>query len=214
MSQHSSRKKILVGITGASGVVYGIKLAETLHAMGLLEAIVYTRSADHVAREEMGVALADLLKAVNTQIYRDDEIDAPYASSSRIPLGGMVVAPCSMRTLAAIAHGIADNLVTRAALSTLRLQRRLVLVIRETPLGVAELRNMLLAAENGAVVLPASPAFYHRPKTIDDMVYFVVGKVLDVLGVKHSLYRRWRSSDRNSDIPGNRAGGRNATYGG
>ncbi|HIQ24220.1 MAG TPA: UbiX family flavin prenyltransferase [Pyrodictium delaneyi] len=202
MSQYSSRKKILVGITGASGVVYGIKLAEMLHAIGLLEAIVYTRSADHVAREEMGVALTDLLKAMNTRIYRDDEIDAPYASSSRIPLGGMVVAPCSMRTLAAIAHGIADNLVTRAALSTLRLQRRLVLVVRETPLGVAELRNMLLAAENGAVVLPASPAFYHQPKTIDDMVRFIVGKVFDVLGIEHSLYHKWRSGDQDSDIPG------------
>lgn len=193
MSLHSSERKVLVGITGASGIIYGIRLAEILYNMGLLEAIIYTRSAERVAKEEMDRTLDDMLRIGDVKVYREDEIDAPYASSSRIPYGGMVIAPCSMRTLAAIANGLPDNLVTRAALSTLRLRRQLVLVVRETPLGIAELRNMLLAAENGAVILPASPGFYHKPKTIDDMVSFVVGKVLDVLGIVHNLYHRWRS---------------------
>ncbi|WP_231656778.1 UbiX family flavin prenyltransferase [Pyrodictium delaneyi] len=182
-----------MGITGASGIIYGVRLAEILYNMSLLEAIIYTRSAERVAKEEMDRTLDDMLRIGDVKVYREDEIDAPYASSSRIPYGGMVIAPCSMRTLAAIANGLPDNLVTRAALSTLRLRRQLVLVIRETPLGIAELRNMLLAAENGAVILPASPGFYHKPKTIDDMVSFVVGKVLDVLGIEHNLYHRWRS---------------------
>ncbi|WP_236698104.1 UbiX family flavin prenyltransferase [Pyrodictium occultum] len=183
---------MLVAITGASGIVYGVRLAETLNSMKMLEAVIYTRSAELVAREEMGRSLVDLLGGLDAPVYRDDELDAPYASSSRIPAGGMAVAPCSTRTLAAVAHGIADNLVARAALATLRLRRRLVLVVRETPLGLAEIRNMLLAAENGATVLPASPAFYHRPRTIEDMVMFIVGKVLDALGIEHGLYRRWR----------------------
>jgi len=145
-----------------------------------------------VALHEEGESLISVARRLGVSLYWEDEIDAPYASSSRAA-DALVVAPCSMRTLAAIAHGIPDNLVTRAALAHLRLGRPVVLVLRETPLGRAEIRNMLMAAENGAVILPASPAFYHKPRGIGDMVDFVVGKVLDVLGLPHNLYRRWRS---------------------
>ncbi len=162
--------------------------------MGRLEAVIATKAAQQVALHEEGVDLADALRGLGARLYWEDEIDAPYASSSRA-VDAMVVAPCSMRTLAAIAAGLSDNLVTRAALAHLRLGRRLVLVVRETPLGVAELRNMLRAAEYGAVILPAAPGFYHRPRTVGDMVDFVVGKILDVLGIEHGLYSRWRSGE-------------------
>lgn len=154
--------------------------------------MIATRAAQRVALHEEGVDLGEALKSLGARLYWEDEIDAPYASSSRA-VDAMVVAPCSTRTLAAIAAGLSDNLVTRAALAHLRLGRRLILVIRETPLGVAELRNMLRVAEYGATVLPAAPGFYHHPRSVDDMVDFIVGKILDVLGIEHGLYSRWRS---------------------
>ncbi len=184
--------RVVVALTGASGIPYGLRAAEVLAEKGFLEAVLYTRSAEKVAELEHGIRLAETLKRLGVPLYREDEMDAPYASSSRSP-DALVVAPCSMKTLAMIAHGIPDNLVTRAALAVLRLRRTLILVPRETPLGVAELRNMLRAAENGAVILPAMPGFYHKPRSVGDMVDFIVGKILDVLGVPHSLYRRWRS---------------------
>ncbi len=162
-----------------------------LASQGRLEAVLATRTADKVAQYEEDTSIADAAMRLGVRLYWEDEIDAPYSSSSRA-VAGLVVAPCSTRTLAAIALGLADNLVTRAALAHLRLGRRVVLVIRETPLGIAEIRNMLRAAESGAVILPAAPGFYHKPRTVDDMVNFVVGKILDVLGVPHDLYARWR----------------------
>lgn len=159
----------------------------------MLEAVIYTDAAVKVAKYEESVDLPAWLHDLGVISYSEHEIDSPYASSSRIR-GPMVVAPCSTKTLALIAHGIPDNLVVRAALATLRLGRRLVLLVRETPLGIAELRNMLRAAENGAIVMPAAPAFYHKPSTVMDLVDFMVGKILDALDIPHNLYRRWRAS--------------------
>lgn len=192
MLLHESKRlgKVVVAITGASGIVYGLRLVKVLRDISLLDGVIYTRSAVAVAKHEEGIDLEVLLKKFTHRVYSEDRWDAPYASSSNIP-GAMVIAPCSMNTLAKIANGIQDNLVTRAANSILRLKRKLVLVIRETPLGVAEIENMLKAAIKGAVILPASPGFYARPKSIDDLVNFIVGKVLDVLGLEHELYKRW-----------------------
>lgn len=184
--------RVLVAVTGASGVAYALRLIEVLKSSHMLEAVIYTGAALKVAEAEEDIDLESWLKSLGVASYRDEEIDAPYASSSRAP-HAMVIVPCSMKTLAAISHGYADGLVARAALAMLRLRRPLVLVVRETPLGVAELKNMLEAALAGAVVLPASPGFYHKPRTVKDMVDFIVGKILDVLGVEHSLYKRWRS---------------------
>lgn len=168
-----------------------MRLAEELTARGVRVDAVYTPNADRVARHELGAGVEELLRRSGAvAVYSSEQIDAPYASSSRTP-DAMVVAPCSLRTLAAIAHGLADNLLTRAAINTLRMGRRLVLVLRETPIGVVEARNILLAAEAGAVILPACPAFYHKPRSVGDLVDYVVGKILDVLGVEHNLYRRW-----------------------
>jgi 4-hydroxy-3-polyprenylbenzoate decarboxylase len=185
-----SSLRILVGLSGASGIIYGMRLVEYLSERQLIEAVIYTKPAEVVAYYEEGINLRDWLNRMAINSFREDEIAAPYASSSNAA-DAMVIIPCSMNTLASIANGLSNNLLTRAALTMLRLKRPLILVIRETPLGLAELRNMLKAALNGATILPASPAFYHKPRTIDDMVNFVVGKVLDVLGIKHDLYKPW-----------------------
>ncbi len=187
-----SKPRVLLAITGASGVRYGMRLAEILSEKKLLEAIIVTSAAEKVAEHEEGIRLRDKLEAL-APVYDEHEIDAPYASSSRA-VDAMVVAPCSMKTLAAIAHGFGSNLVTRAALAHLRLRRSLILVIRETPLSLVDIENMRSAALMGAVILPASPGFYHQPRGVDDMIDFIAGKVLDVLGVEHSLYHRWRSA--------------------
>ncbi len=168
-----------------------MRLAEQASARGIRVDAVYTPNAALVARHELGSDIESALRRAGaSRVYSSEQIDAPYASSSRTP-DAMVVAPCSLRTLAAVACGLADNLLTRAALNTLRMRRPLILVVRETPIGVADARNMLAAAEAGAVILPASPAFYHRPRTVMDMVDYIVGKILDVLGVEHNLYERW-----------------------
>ncbi len=191
--QSGAREDVLVAITGASGIRYAIRLIEVLREKGLLSAVIYSKAAIEVAFFEEEIDLEDYLKKYRIIVYRDDDIRAPYASSSRAP-EAMVIIPCSMNTLAKIAHGIQDNLITRAASSMLRLRRKLVLVVRETPIGPIEIRNMFVASLAGAVILPASPGFYSKPRTLNDVIDFVVGKVLDVLGIKHDLYKRWGSS--------------------
>ncbi|MEM0021490.1 MAG: UbiX family flavin prenyltransferase [Fervidicoccaceae archaeon] len=187
---------VTIGITGASGIVYGIRTLEELLASGMNVSVIYTSSAEKVAEYEIGRDLKDILEDLSKRstgkmkVYRDRDLDAPIASSSNMD-EAVIVVPCSMKTLAQIAYGISNNLIVRTSLNALRMKRPLVLVPRETPLGYVELRAMLRVSEAGAIVLPAMPAFYIRPKSIDDMVNFIVGKVFDTLGLKHSLYRRW-----------------------
>ncbi len=154
--------------------------------------VVYTRAAVLVARAEEGLDLPSVLQKLADHVYTEDEIDAPIASSSRAP-DAVVVVPCSQTMLAKIAHGIGDTLASRVVLNALRLRRRVVIVYRETPISIIDALNMLLASLAGAVILPAAPAFYHKPKTVQDLVDFIVGKILDVLGIQHNLYRRWRA---------------------
>ncbi len=148
-----------------------------------------------VAAYEEGVELREALERYAERVYSDEEIEAPIASSSNAP-DAVVVVPCSQAMLAKIAHGFAEGLAARVALTALRLRRPLVLVIRETPLTIIDALNMFLAALAGAVLLPASPGFYHKPRSVEDMVDFIVGKVLDVLGLKHDLYERWEGPAR------------------
>ena len=180
----------LVAITGASGVIYGVRLVEVLAQRTSVDVIV-SRMAEQIGVLELGYSIYNKMSKVARKVYWDYEMEAMYSSSSSTTKS-MIIAPCSIKTLSAIAHGYASNLVVRAALAVLRLARKLVLVVRETPLGVIELENMLKLARAGAIILPACPAFYHEPKTVEDMVDFVVGKVLDVLGYEHNLYRRWQ----------------------
>lgn len=185
--------RVAVAITGASGVIYGLRLLEVLGGLGAYRIAVYTDRAAEVAGHELGLSPREFtarLADLSEELYSHDDFRSPLASSSG-GVDALVVVPCSIKTLSGIVHGFSDNLVVRGALSMLRLRRPLVLVPRETPLGVTELELMRAAAARGAVILPASPGFYHRPEGIEDLVDFVVGKILDVLGLEHDLYGRW-----------------------
>jgi len=175
--------KILVAITGASGLLYGVRTVEVLKKLGHDVSVVVSKGAKKVARSE-GVRLPK-------SDFEESELDAPFASGS-YKLDGMIIAPCSLKTLGEIANGVGSNLVSRAAEVMLKERRKLVLVIRETPLSYIAIKNMETITLAGGVVLPASPGFYHSPKTIDDMVDFVVGKTLDQFGIEHRLFKRWR----------------------
>ena len=152
--------------------------------------VVASRGGEAVLREELGVGVSELVPA-GTKVYADDDLAAPIASGSR-PTRGMAVVPCSTNTLARIALGLGDTLVARSAHVHLKERRRLVLVPRETPLSAIELRHMTRLAELGVVMLVASPPFYLRPQSVQDLVDFLAGKVLDHLGVPHRLYRGWK----------------------
>lgn len=184
--------RYVVGLSGASGIVYGVRTVETLAGLGHELHLVVSNGAPKVAHHEMGIDLADHLGRIDGDItrHRIDDTAARPASGSFLH-DGMIVAPASLRTTAAIAGGLADNLLTRAALVTLKESRPLVLVPRENPLDLITLRNWTTLREAGARIAPAMPGFYHQPKDIDDLVDHVVGKALDQLGVQHELYARW-----------------------
>jgi polyprenyl P-hydroxybenzoate/phenylacrylic acid decarboxylase-like protein len=183
--------RLVVGITGSSAPHYGIALLRALRQLGSVEThLVLSRGARATVRLEAGLE-PDAVGALADVVHEPDDLAAAISSGSFATIG-MVVVPCSMKALAGIAHGYADDLVGRAADVTLKERRRLVLVPRETPLSLVHLRNMVAVTEAGAVVLPPVPAFYHRPETIDDLLAHTVGKVLDQFGVEHDLFRRWR----------------------
>jgi len=181
--------KVILAITGASGVPIGMRLAEALRKEQL--SIIVSENAKKVVGYEVGDVkkfLAELSKY--GKLYNEAEIDAPPASGSAI-FDAMVVCPCSMKTLSAVANGYCHNLITRSADVMLKEGRKLVIVPRETPVSAIHLENMLKLSRLGVVILPASPAFYHKPKRIGDMVDFIVGKILDSLRIENHLYKRW-----------------------
>lgn len=179
----------MIGVTGASGAVYARRLIEVL---GRRADVVISRDAEDVIRVETGLAVSEFAAGA-AGTFSDRELGAAPASGSH-PFEAMVVVPCSGTTLAKIAAGIADNLVTRAAAVALKERRTLVLVPRETPLSPIALENMLKLANLGVTILPAMPGFYGRPATIEDLVDFVVARILDHLRVPHSLGTRWTGS--------------------
>ncbi|KPV62173.1 MAG: 3-octaprenyl-4-hydroxybenzoate carboxy-lyase [Candidatus Bathyarchaeota archaeon BA1] len=184
--------RLIVAITGASGALYGKRLLEVLQDKNVETHLVISRVAERVIEHELGLAKKDLERLAD-HAYDVDDLLAPIVSGS-FKTDGMVIIPCSMKTLAGIAHGYSDNLILRAADVTLKEGRRLVLVPRETPMHVIHLRNMLELAKQGVIIVPAMPAYYHKPKDIGDLVDFMVGKVLDILKVEHTLYKRWGES--------------------
>ena len=199
----SAPRRITLAFTGASGLPYGLRLLECLLASGAQVALVYSVAAQVVARQECDVTLpaqpreaARLLRERygaredRLVVYGRDDWLAPMASGSN-PGDGMAICPCTMGALGAIAGGLADNLIERAADVMLKERRPLVLVPRETPLSAIHLENMLKLARAGAVILPPSPGFYTRPQAVADLVDFVVARVLDHLGVRHALVPRW-----------------------
>jgi 4-hydroxy-3-polyprenylbenzoate decarboxylase len=181
--------RIVVGITGASGVIYGITLLEALKKLEIETHLILSRQAEKIIALETSCTPAEV-QALASHTYGESDFDAPLASGSFLH-HGMVIAPCSMKTLAGIAAGYADNLIQRAADVTIKEGRRLVLVPRESPFSAIHLENMLKLARLGVAIAPPVPAFYNRPETIADLVEFTVGRVLDLLGVENQLFRRW-----------------------
>lgn len=182
-------KEIVVGVTGASGAVYARRLLDALISRDVNVHIIITDVAGKIAAHE-GVSFDGL----NAEYHASDKLFASIASGSH-RYDGMVVIPCSAKTLSAIANGYADNLITRTADVCLKEHRKCILVTREMPLSTIHLRNMLAAAEAGATIMPASPGFYHNPKTIDDLVDMVISRVLDHLEIEHTLIKRWSGYD-------------------
>jgi 4-hydroxy-3-polyprenylbenzoate decarboxylase len=182
--------RLVVGMSGASGSIYGIRLLEVLRDVAGLEThLVVSRAAKRTLVEETDYTVRDV-EALATRAYDDRDVGAALASGS-FHTAGMVVAPCSIKTLSALANSYADTLIARAGDVTLKEGRPLVVVVRETPLHVGHLRQMLALAEMGAVVLPPVPAFYHRPKTIRDLIDHTVGRILDRIGIAHGLVTEW-----------------------
>jgi 4-hydroxy-3-polyprenylbenzoate decarboxylase len=182
--------KILLSIGGASGSIYGIRLFEELLATGHELHLVASDGAKKIVEHETVYTFAELKKKADVCYENDDLFAGPASGSFKIDV--MVVCPCSMKTLSAIANGYSDTLTSRVASCCLKEGRKLVLVIRETPLDLPGIKNMLSAKQAGAIILPAMPGFYHKPKKIEDLVNFVVGKILDQLNIKHTLFKRWK----------------------
>jgi 4-hydroxy-3-polyprenylbenzoate decarboxylase len=196
-------RSVTLAFTGASGMPYGVRLLECLLTAGVRVYLLYSQVAQVVARQEMDLALPARARdaqefftqrfgAAPGQLtaFGREEWFAPVASGSN-PADAMVICPCSMGTLAAVAQGLADNLIERAADVMLKEARKLVIVARETPFSAIHLENMLRLSRAGAVILPANPGFYHHPKSVDDLVDFVVARVLDQLALPHQLMARW-----------------------
>ena len=183
-------RRLIVGITGATGAIYGVELLRTLKSLEDWESHVVLSDAGALNLwHELKMRRKDLEKLA-TVAYNPKDIAAAIASGSFLT-EGMVIAPCSMKTLAAVAHGYSDNLLARAADVTLKERRRLILMVRETPFNLAHLRNMTAVTEMGGIVFPPLPAFYHRPRTIDDLVDDTVERVLALLGIESAAPKSW-----------------------
>ena len=187
-------QRLIVGISGASGTIYGIRLLEVLRDAPVETHLVMSEAAKQVAESETEYKLA-AIEALADAVYGNDEIDAPISSGSFVT-AGMIVAPCSVKSLSAIAHSYDDTLMVRAADVTLKERRKLILVVRETPLHLGHIRLMAQVTESGAVVLPPMPSFYHQPETIEDIIDQTVGKMLDQFGLERHLFKRWPEGRR------------------
>lgn len=181
---------IIIGITGATGVIYGIRLLEVLSSMKDIEThLVISKAAEIIINHETERKMEDIRKLANFS-YDVEDVGACISSGS-FQRDGMIVAPCTVKTMSGMANSYSDNLITRAGDVTLKERKKLVLMVRETPLHLGHIRNMERLTEMGAIILPPVPAFYYRPKTIQDIIDHTVGKLLDVFDIKHNLFRRW-----------------------
>jgi 4-hydroxy-3-polyprenylbenzoate decarboxylase len=191
-------RRLVVAITGATGAIYGVRLLRQLAATpGVETHLVVSDAASLTLHQEAGMQRRDV-EALAHVVHRNRDVGASIASGS-FQTDGMVIAPCSMKTLASVAHGLSDNLVARAADVVLKERRRLVLMVRETPFNLAHLRNMTAVTEMGGIVFPPLPSFYHRPATIDEMVDHTVARVIDLFGIEHALAPRWAGMKASPD---------------
>jgi 4-hydroxy-3-polyprenylbenzoate decarboxylase len=185
-------RRLAIGISGASGTVYGVRLLEVLRDLGIETHLVMTKSAEMTLAYETGRKASEI-KALAAHCYAIADVGACLASGS-FKTGGMIVAPCSIRSLSEIAYGNTTTLLTRAADVVLKERRRLVLLVRESPLHAGHLRAMLQATENGAIIAPPMPAFYPLPGSVEALVDHTVGRALDLFGIEHDLVKRWTGS--------------------
>lgn len=191
--------RLVIGISGASGIVYGVRLLEVLRPAPVETYLVMSRAAEITLAHEMKRKTAEV-EAMADVVYANRDIGAAISSGSFKTLG-MIVAPCSMRSLSEIASGVTSSLLTRAADVVLKERRRLVLVVRESPLHLGHLRAMTAAAELGAVIVPPVPAFYAKPRSIEDIVDHTIGRVLDLFDIELGLVRRWGEGTKEGDKP-------------
>ena len=190
MPETQGSKRLIVAITGASGAVYGVRLLQQLQTMpGVESHLILSEAALLTLHQETGMARKEV-EALADVVHKSRDVGASIASGS-FQSDGMVVAPCSMKTLASIAHGMSDNLITRAADVVLKERRRLVLMVRETPFNLAHLRNMTSVTEMGGIIFPPLPSFYLHPNSIADMVDQTLARVLDMFGIEHDMAPRW-----------------------
>ena len=185
----SKKKRVIIGITGASGVIYGIEMLRELSKKDLETHLIISGSGKKNISFETDYSVAEV-ESMSDKIYDNDDLAAPPASGSFLT-NGMIVAPCTIKTLSGIANSYSDNLIVRTADVSLKEKRKLVLLVRETPLHKGHLNLMSTAADMGAHILPPIPSFYHHPKTIEDIIHQTIGKVFDYLGIEHDLFERW-----------------------
>lgn len=182
--------KIVIGFSGASGIIYGIRLLEILHSTNIQTYLIISEWAKKNIEIETDKTL-EYVKSLSSVNYDNFKLDASVSSGSFLH-DGMVIVPCSMKSLSSIANGYDDTLISRAASVTLKESRKLIIVPRETPLSRIHLENMVKLQEAGAIILPAMPGFYHKPSTIEEIIDHLVGKILDQLNIKHGLFKRWK----------------------
>ncbi|MFH1612177.1 MAG: flavin prenyltransferase UbiX [bacterium] len=196
---------LIVAITGASGAIYGKRLVEELNIKNFFVNLIISHPAELVIKNELKINLKKLSLSQkiqfffnknikNIKIFDIDDISSTLASGS-FSHQGMIIAPCSCKTLGAIASGISFNLIERAADVCLKQKKPLILLLRETPLNQIHLKNMMVLSQAGAIIMPASPAFYHYPKTIEDQINFIIGKILDILNIENNLYKKWKENE-------------------
>ncbi len=190
MSEAATPRKLIVAITGATGVIYGVRLLQALRELpDVASHLLISEAGILNLHQELDLNRKDV-EALADVVHHVRDVGASIASGS-FQSDGMIIAPCSMRTLAAVAHGLSDNLITRAADVVLKERRRLVLMVRETPFNLAHLRNMTAVTEMGGIIFPPLPGFYHQPQSIAEMVDHTVGRVLDLFALPHHLTPRW-----------------------
>lgn len=190
MTPETRYDRIVIGFSGASGIIYGIRLLEILHSINIQTYLIISEWAKKNIEIETDKNL-EYVKSLSSINYENFKLDASVSSGSFLH-DGMVIVPCSMKSLSSIANGYDDTLISRAASVTLKESRKLILVPRETPLSRIHLENMIKLHDAGAIILPAMPGFYHRPSRIDEIVDHLVGKILDQLKIKHDIFTRWK----------------------
>lgn len=190
MRSDTKHHKIVIGVSGASGIIYGIRLLEILHSINIQTYLIISEWAKKNIEIETDKTL-EYVKSLSSVNYDNFKLDASVSSGSFLH-DGMVIVPCSMKSLSSIANGYDDTLISRAASVTLKESRKLIIVPRETPLSRIHLENMIKLQEAGAIILPAMPGFYHNPSTIGEIIDHLVGKILDQLKIEHDLFKRWK----------------------